>query len=104
MAEPIADDDPTTHELERKASVAAWEDVRESFLHVFTESFAMKIGQECLNCKKEAGLRCLGCGPAAFFCEDCFSDLHMVVNIFHVPERWQVPTFCLSHGSYTLSY
>ena len=36
MAEPIADDDPTTHELERKASVAAWEDVRESFLHVFT--------------------------------------------------------------------
>ena len=64
----------------------------------------MKIGQECLNCKKEAGLRCLGCAPAAFFCEDCFSDLHMVVNIFHVPERWQVPTFCLSHAGYTLSY
>ena len=34
MAELIADDEPTTHELKIKASVAAWEDVRPSFMHV----------------------------------------------------------------------
>ena len=34
MAEPIADDEPTTHELERKAPVAAWEDIQPSFMHV----------------------------------------------------------------------
>lgn len=83
-------DEPTSFELECKATVAAWEEIRPSVLHVITESCAMKIGQHCLNCKQNAILRCLLCGPVAFFCEACFLDLHRRLNIFHVAEKWEV--------------
>ena len=83
-------DEPTSYELECKASVGAWEEIRPSVLHVVTESSAMRIRQQCLNCKQNAILRCLQCGPVAFFCEDCFSDLHRRLNIFHLAEKWEV--------------
>ena len=82
--------EPTSYELECKASVGAWEEIRPSVLHVVTESSAMRIRQQCLNCKQNAILRCLQCGPVAFFCEDCFSDLHRRLNIFHLAEKWEV--------------
>ena len=88
-------EEPTSYELESKASVAAWEEIRQSILHVVTESHAMQIGQKCLKCEKSALLRCVQCGPTAFLCEDCFSDLHKYINTFHVAERWEVS--CCSH-------
>lgn len=90
LDEPMPVDEPTLYELESKSSVTAWNTVRSSVLDVVTESCAMTIEQKCFRCKGEAILRCLQCGPLGFFCESCFSELHQVLNIFHLPERWQV--------------
>ena len=87
--------EPTCFELESEASVAAWEEIRRRILHVITESCVIRIGQQCCNCKQHAILRCLLCGPAAFFCEDCFSFLHRSLNILHVAEKWEVSKFHL---------
>ena len=83
-------EEPTSYEIECKASVAAWEEIRPSILQAVTESHAMQIDQECLNCDKSATLRCSGCGPVAFYCEGCFSDLHKSQNTFHIAEKWDV--------------
>ena len=40
-------EEPTSYELESKASVAAWEKIRQSIRHVVTESHALQIGQKC---------------------------------------------------------
>ena len=77
---PTELEEPTSCELECKASVAAWEKVRHSMLHIVTESGAMQSGQKCLLCEKHAVLTCVNCGPVAFYCEGCFSDLHKYVN------------------------
>ena len=34
-------------------------------------------------------MRCLKCGPKAYFCEECFTDLHFKINILHVGEFWE---------------
>ena len=83
-------EDPTSYELECKASVAAWEEVRSSIFIAVTESYAMQNNQKCFNCENSAILRCVRCGPVAFYCEKCFSEFHKSVNIFHVAEKWEV--------------
>ena len=40
-------------------TLAAWEEVRYSMLHIVTESGAMQSGQKCLLCEKHVVLRCV---------------------------------------------
>lgn len=80
----------TSHELESKANAAGWAGVRRGMLTAVTEAAAMPLSQGCLNCDLSALFRCQQCGPLGFFCEECFLKCHSSVNIFHVPEKWEV--------------
>ena len=66
-----SDSQPTTHELESRASAAGWEKIRRELMTVVTENAAMPIGQVCINCESLASLRCQDCGPLRFFCTRC---------------------------------
>ena len=83
-------DEPTHHELQSKANVRGWEQLRSRFLSVRTECSAMPFGQLCLLCPNQAEFRCQECGPLIFYCRDCFCSRHEKVNLFHVAERWEV--------------
>ena len=81
--------EPTEHELACKASVAGWKGVQEELRVIVTQSAAMPPGQLCF-CEEAACLRCQQCGPRGFFCSPCFTKVHGHINIFHVPEKWEV--------------
>lgn len=81
---------PSHHELETKASIKGWEELRSRFLSAGTECSAMPLGQPCLLCPSLAEYRCRECGPVAFYCMGCFNLLHEKTNFFHVPEKWEV--------------
>ena len=83
-------DEPTHHELQRRADVKGWEQLRSRFLSVATECSAMPLGQLCVLCPSPAEFRCQECGPFIFYCKDCFCSRHKNVNFFHVAEKWEV--------------
>ena len=83
-------DEPSHHELQSRASVKGWEQLRSQFLSVATECSAMLLGQLCLQCSSPAEFRCQDCGPLVFYCKDCFCSQHEKTNIFHVAEKWDV--------------
>ena len=88
---PVCDpNEPTGHELECKSMVSGWQKIQNNILETITELAAMPPGQTCLNCEKLAIFRCQQCGPMGFFCQECFQAYHKYVNIFHIPERWEV--------------
>ena len=55
--------EPTSHELESKASSASWAGIRSHMLTVVTEAMAMPSSQICCNCELSASFRCQQCGP-----------------------------------------
>lgn len=83
-------EEPSHHELQSKASISAWEGLRNSMLLVVTESCAMPVAQVCSSCASSAEFWCQRCGPVAFYCYDCFNRQHRSMNIFHVAERREV--------------
>lgn len=82
--------EPSHHELQSKASVKGWEQLRSRFLSAHTESSAMPCQQPCLLCPEAAEFRCQQCGPVCFYCKQCFILLHEKSNFFHTPEKWEV--------------
>ena len=97
--------EPTGHELESKASAAGWAVVRGGILTAVTEAAAMPLSQICHNCEHSATYRCQQCGPLGYFCEGCFLRSHSSMNIFHVPEKWEVIStmyFCTHTGYYLI--
>ena len=82
--------EPTHHELQSKANITGWKSIRSKLLRRYTESSAMPHGQLCLLCANSAELLCEQCGPAAFFCKQCFYLHHTSTNIFHTPKEWEV--------------
>jgi len=82
--------EPTHHELQCKASVRGWMEIRSDLLKCYTASYAMPQGQLCLLCANHAELLCEQCGPSAFLCKQCFIVQHEAVNIFHTPQEWKV--------------
>ncbi len=82
--------EPTSHELESRASVAGWESVRSVILNAVTEAAAMPLGQICLHCEATASIRCKQCGPFGYYCLECFLGCHNTVNLFHIAEKWEV--------------
>ena len=86
--------EPTEHELSCKSSVAGWEGIRLKLRTSVTEGAAMPLGQKCIMCEETACYRCQQCGPLGYFCSSCFMKLHSRINIFHVPEQWEVCILC----------
>ena len=82
--------DPTLHELHRKATVNAWEKLRSNILILATENSAMPIGQVCIVCNSSARFKCERCGPNIYYCFPCFCKQHETANFFHVAEEWEV--------------
>lgn len=85
---------PTCHELESRASSLAWESLRPKLYTSVTEVSAMPLAQICLCCDALASIRCKQCSINAFFCSECFTSSHELVNIFHVAEKWEVTAYC----------
>ena len=82
-------EEPTVHELESKASVSSWKEIRSSLLSAATAAESLPKDQKC-QCSEAALLRCTRCSPGAYFCENCFLALHCQLNSFHVAEKWEV--------------
>lgn len=82
--------EPSLHEIQSKASISAWQQLRERILIITTENSAMPVGQKCLCCDVQACFRCVKCGPFSFYCFECFCQQHRVSNFFHVAEKWEV--------------
>ena len=82
--------EPTEHELGCRSSVAGWDKIRDGIRMAVTENHAMPLGQVCIVCDDPSCLRCQQCGPFAYYCYPCFRKLHGYVNIFHIPEQWEV--------------
>ena len=78
------------HEIENRASVAAWKTITKGLIDVVVESQAMLPSTSCILCEIPANVRCKQCGPRTFFCIECFEKLHQHINIFHIGERWEV--------------
>ncbi len=89
---PSPDDlvEPSHHELQSKASIKGWEQLRSKVLSVHTECSAMPRGQLCLLCPEPAEFRCQECGPVSYYCKECLNLLHEKANLFHTPEQWEV--------------
>ena len=81
--------EPTVYELQQRATVDAWEQLRGKMLSIAIENCALPIGQKCLTCMNPAKFRCEGCGPLVFYCFNCFCNQHETTNFFHVAEEWE---------------
>jgi len=82
---------PNLYEIQQQANAAAWERIRRMMLNPVVESNAMPLGQACVKClQTSASLQCQKCGPAIFYCDDCFLADHSKFNFFHVAEEWKV--------------
>ena len=92
---PLSPDEPTLHELQSKASVKGWNNVRMGMLLTAVETSAMPSGQLCLLCCEPAVFRCQECGPLIHYCSKCFSTQDEKVNFFHTPEKWEVQLYCI---------
>lgn len=89
--DPIPDpQQPSLHTIKQKANVAAWDNVRANLRCVAVECSAMPIDQECILCPSPAEYRCIECAAWAYFCSQCFGEVHLKVGIFHTGEVWQV--------------
>lgn len=82
--------EPTFYAISQKASVTAWNSMRQSMLEAVTESYAMPEEQVCTFCFENlAQFRCVQCGPCSYYCAHCLPKLHLCSNIFHIPEEWK---------------
>ena len=91
------DNKPSFYTISQKASIAAWNSVRQSMLKAVTESCAMPDTQVCMFCfETSAQFRCIQCGQCSYYCDHCLPKLHSCANIFHVPEQWKVSILLLS--------
>ena len=82
-------EEPTLHELENKAAIGSWKQIRRLVLSTLTETEGLPKDQRC-QCNEEVVLRCVRCGPRGYFCENCFLAQHLHLNTFHVAEKWEV--------------
>ena len=82
---------PSLYQIQSKANASAWEEIRLCLLKAVVENEAMPHNQKCIQCSKvAASLRCLKCGPCAFYCTTCFLAAHSAINLFHIAEEWKV--------------
>ncbi len=60
-----------------------WESITETIFKGIIKNQGFSEKSLCIKCKKEASLRCLDCGPNIYFCYECDTYFHNIINIFH---------------------
>jgi hypothetical protein len=68
---------------EQISLVENWKSITPTIFNSIIEGQGFSENSFCINCKKEAILRCLDCGPNIYFCYDCDIFFHNIINIFH---------------------
>ena len=63
--------------------VENWNSITEIIFNGIIESQGFSENSLCIKCKKTAFLRCLDCGPNIYFCYECDTYFHNIINIFH---------------------
>lgn len=79
--------EPSLHRISQEAAAASWNKIRPAILRAAIENSAMP-NHSCAICPAEAECRCLQC--SAYFCQECFCDLHSKIGLFHTGEVWEV--------------
>lgn len=83
--------EPSLHEIVQKATATSWKKIRQDLRRAVVESNCMPLHQCCKICgTREATCRCLQCSPCAYFCSDCFIEIHSKAFFFHTGEIWEV--------------
>ena len=91
----IMPDAPSLHTIKQKSNVSVWEGVRAALRAAAVECSGLPIGQKCILCSSLAEYRCVECAPWAFYCPECFGNIHSKIGIFHTGEIWQVQ-YCVT--------
>ena len=101
----VTEREPTSYEIERKASVLGWEKVRIGLLKAIREASAMPPNQACIHCNTAASLKCKQCSPIAYYCYSCFREWHAKVNFLHIAKKWEVcfKNICDNCSIYTVA-
>ena len=95
---------PSTYFIKELSAAKEWEAIRPRLLKCVIESYALPDSVECTCCSSVASIRCLKCGPRAFFCKHCFSSLHRKNNIFHTGEIWEVCKRVISSNALAIGF
>ena len=79
--------------VEKKKDISSqWAALQNHLIAQLVES-AYPRSFDCCRCQVPLGncseslLRCLDCGPRAYYCEDCFTHYHSVITL-HQPQVW----------------
>ena len=70
----VTEREPTSYEIERKASVLGWEKVRIGLLKAVREASAMPPNQACIHCNTAASLKCKQCSPITYLTNMFFAS------------------------------
>jgi hypothetical protein len=69
---------------------AQWKELRSTMPHFMVE-IAYPTSFSCSLCgneaEKKAIIRCMDCGPSAYYCSSCASTVHNFITL-HAPEQW----------------
>ena len=78
----------TRHQKQKKALSEGWEELRKPMSFTLIEESGPAT-DTCAVCNDIIAsiIRCMDCGPTAYFCQQCFEKQHAVV-ILHQPEQW----------------
>ena len=56
----------------------------------------MPLERYCCICGEAAECRCVQCGATIYYCLKCFEESHLLANILHVAEVWDVSRLMLT--------
>ncbi len=86
---PSGEDTSTEHTRRKEKMAEKWNDLRCSVTKVMVEGFSLPEAI-CSRCYTKANVRCVQCGPCAYYCEECGASAHRSSLFHHVPEVWKV--------------
>ena len=82
--------DTRTYSQRQERACEAWAQIREQMRTTYIESSVPGIGSVCTICNQPPNVVCKLCGPQVVLCIKCAESQHLVVNLFHRPQLWQI--------------
>ena len=91
-ADGVSNDTPSlkSYSQRQERACEAWAQIREQMRTTYIESSVPSTGSECTICIQPATVVCKQCGPQVVLCIKCAESQHLVLNLFHRPQLWQV--------------
>lgn len=81
----------TTHTQRKLKLAEKWKELRNRATTAVVEGSCLPSSCICCQCgTKTADIRCLQCGPSAYFCSSCIVTTHRASLFHHYPEVWKV--------------